>query len=188
MTRTPIMMRVDEAKALSDELRVFILDLLSKKPMSVHEIAEELKKKGLYKNINTIRYHLQVLKEAGLITLVATREVKGGVLKYYAARKTIYSYEVTEDIERLLEPIISSLYERLRDIVLNVLQSHDDLILEISKKLKPCPYCITRDFAEYVILEALRIAAGRVIYDDRVKAELGRFKVEGENVYSDNHH
>lgn len=44
-------------KALSDEVRVFILDLLSKKPMSIHEIAEESRKKGVYRNINTTRYH-----------------------------------------------------------------------------------------------------------------------------------
>ncbi len=68
-----------------------MLDLLSKKPMSVHEIVQELKKRGLFKNINTIRYHLQVLKDAGLVELVRTEEVKGGVLKYYASKRKVYA-------------------------------------------------------------------------------------------------
>jgi len=53
MERIPLIVRLNGAKALSDEVRVFILDILSKNPMSVHDIVEELRKKGMYKNINT---------------------------------------------------------------------------------------------------------------------------------------
>lgn len=178
--KAPVMVRVNEAKALSDEVRVFILDLLSRKPMSVNEIAEELKKRGLYKNINTVRYHLQVLKEAGLVRLVATKEVKGGVLKYYAAERRVYPFEVPEDLEERLRPVAELMSEGLKELVLRVLRERGDLILEVAKTLKPCPYCVTKHFAEYVVLEALRIAAGRVMHDGEVRRELERFRVEGE--------
>ena len=180
MEKIPLIVRLKEAKALSDEVRVFILDLLSKKPMSVHEIAEELKKKGMYKNINTIRYHIQVLKDAGLIDLVATKEVKGGVLKYYAAKKKVYPFEVPKDIEGALEPIAKQSYEDLKRIVLNLIRNHGDIIVETAKKLKPCPYCITKHFAEYIILEALRYALGKVVEDPEVRREIDKFKVEEE--------
>ncbi len=180
MEKIPLIVRLKEAKALSDEIRVFILDLLSKKPMSVHEIAEELKKKGMYKNINTIRYHLQVLKDAGLIDLVATKEVRGGVLKYYASKRKVYPFEVPKDIEEALKPIAKQTYSELKRIVLDLIRSHRDLIIETAKKLKPCPYCITKHFAEYIVLEALRYTLGKVIEDPEVREELEKFKVEGE--------
>lgn len=180
MEKVPLIVRLKEVKALSDEVRVFILDLLSKKPMSVHEIAEELRKKGMYKNINTIRYHIQVLKEAGLIDLVATREVKGGVLKYYAAKRKVYPFEVPKDIEEALKPIARQSYEGLKKIVLDLIRNHGDIIVETARKLKPCPYCITKHFAEYVILEALRYALGKVMEDREVRREIDKFKVEEE--------
>ena len=148
--------------------------------MSVHEIAEELKKRGMYRNINTVRYHIQILKEAGLIDLVATREVKGGVLKYYAARKKVYPFEVPRDIEEALEPIASKSYMSLKRVVLDLIKNHRNTIIEIAKRLKPCPYCITKHFAEYIILEALRYALGKVINDPEIKQELEKFKVEEE--------
>ncbi|RLG79906.1 MAG: hypothetical protein DRO13_05025 [Thermoprotei archaeon] len=178
MEKIPLIVRLSEARALSDEVRVFILDLLSKKPMSVHEIAEELEKKGMYKNINTIRYHIQVLKEAGLIELVTTKEVKGGVLKYYAAKRKVYPVEVPEDIEEKLQPVVRQAYSDLKRVVLNLMNKHRDTIVEVAKKLKPCPYCITKHSAEYVVLDALRCALGRVISDPEVKSELEKFEVE----------
>jgi len=180
LEKIPLIVRLNEAKALSDEVRVLILDLLTKKPMSVHEIAEELKKRGMYRNINTVRYHIQILKEAGLIDLVATREVKGGVLKYYAARKKVYPFEVPRDIEEALEPIVSKSYMSLKRVVLDLIKNHRNTIIEIAKRLKPCPYCITKHFAEYIILEALRYALGKVVNDPEIKQELEKFKVKEE--------
>ncbi len=180
MEKIPIIVRINEAKALSDEVRAFILDLLTEKPMSVHEIAEELKKKGMYKNINTIRYHIQVLKEAGLIDLVATKEIKGGVLKYYAARKKVYLFEVPEDIAKILAPITEKYYDKLKKLILDILRDNREIVIEAARKLKPCPYCITKHFAEYVVLESLRITLGKVIHDPEVKSELEKFKVKEE--------
>lgn len=180
MVRTPITVRLEEAKALSDEVRLFILDLLYKEPKSVQEIVKELKKRGMYKNINTIRYHLQVLKDAGLIELVKTEEVKGGVLKYYASRGKVYTYEVPEGIEEEIKPLVESLRSELKELILRAIRENESLILEVAKKLKPCPYCVTKHFAEYVVLQALKIATGEVIHEEEVLRELSKFKVEEE--------
>lgn len=178
--KIPIPIRLEEAKALSDEIRLFILDLLSKKPMSVHEIAEELKSRGMFKNINTIRYHLQVLKDAGLIELVRTEEVKGGILKYYASKRKVYTYEVPKDLAENIEPLVKLLTPYLKKAFLECLEKYKDLILNVAKNLKPCPYCVTKHFAEYVVLEAIKLAIGRTIHDPEVVNELSKFTVEEE--------
>jgi DNA-binding transcriptional ArsR family regulator len=181
------MMRVDEAKALADEVRIAILDMLSKKPMSVHEIVEELRKRGIHKNVNTIRYHLQILKDAKLVELVAVKEVKGGVLKYYAARKRVYPVEVPRDIEESLKPIAHKIYSYLKSIVLEVLRNQKDLILETARRLKPCPYCVTSHFAEYIVLEAIRLAAGQVVVDPEVRSELEKLELGQEDTMHSDH-
>ncbi|RLG72905.1 MAG: hypothetical protein DRO23_09765 [Thermoprotei archaeon] len=178
--KIPVPLRLDEAKALSDEIRVFILDLLSKKPMSVHEIVQELKKRGLFKNINTIRYHLQVLKDAGLVELVRTEEVKGGVLKYYASKRKVYAFEVPEEVAKDIDPVINSIKEPLKSIILDVVRKHREAILDAAKKLKPCPYCVTKHFAEYIVLEAVKIAIGKILSDPDVADELSKFIVKEE--------
>lgn len=178
--KIPVPLRLDEAKALSDEVRVFILDLLSKKPMSVHEILQELKKRGLFKNINTIRYHLQVLKDAGLVELVRTEEVKGGVLKYYASKRKVYAFEAPEEVIKDIDQVINSIKEPLKTIILDVIRKHREAILNAAKKLKPCPYCVTKHFAEYIVLEAFKIAMGKILSDPEVTNELSKFVVKEE--------
>ncbi|MCD6368794.1 MAG: winged helix-turn-helix transcriptional regulator [Thermoproteales archaeon] len=180
MVKIPVPVRMEEAKALADEVRLFILDLLSKNPRSVQEIVEELKKRGMYKNINTVRYHIRLLKEAGLIELVKTEEVKGGVLKYYASKRKVYAFEVPKDVEIMLEPLVNDMYMYLKPMILELLDKHRQLILESARKLKPCPYCITEHFAEYILVEAMRKASGKVFHDPEVEEKLSTFKVKGE--------
>ena len=177
--KIPVSIGIEEAKALADEVRMFILNLLSEKPCSVQEIAGALKRKGFYKNNNTLRYHLRLLKSAGLIELVKTEEVKGGVLKYYASKRKVYPYEVPKEVEKRLEPLIEDLHRRLKPVISDVIDEHRDLILETAKMLKPCPYCITEHFAEYVIVDAVRRALGRVLHDPEVSAKLSALEEEG---------
>ena len=174
----PVPLSLEQAKALGDEVRVFILDLLSHKPMSIGEIAEELKKRGMFKNINTVRYHIQVLKEAGLIELVATEEVRGGVLKYYSSTHKVYSYQKPPDIEEKIEPLARSMEPVLVSLLEDLVREKREEIAEAARSLKPCPYCVTKHFAEYVILEAARLAMARAIQNTKIRRLLYQIEME----------
>ena len=174
----PMPVSLEQAKALSDEVRLFILDLLSHKPMSIGEIAEELKKRGMFKNINTVRYHIQVLKEAGLISLVATEEVKGGVLKYYASAYKVYSYQKPPDIEERLQPLARAMEPVLVSLLKDLIEDQKHRIAHIAKSLKPCTYCVTKHFAEYVLLEASRLAIARALQNTEIRRLL--YQIEQE--------
>lgn len=177
----PVPLSLEQAKALGDEVRVFILDLLSHKPMSIGEIAEELKKRGMFKNINTVRYHIQVLKEAGLIELVATEEVRGGVLKYYASTHRVYSYQKPPDIEEKIAPMAKSMEPVLVTLLEDIISERKHEIAEAARTLKPCPYCVTKHFAEYVILEAARLALARALQNTRIRRLLYQIELEVGN-------
>ncbi len=68
----------EQLKALGDELRCTILDLLHDRAATTTHLAEALDRpKG------TVGYHLKVLEQAGLIRIVRTRQVRAMTEKYY---------------------------------------------------------------------------------------------------------
>jgi DNA-binding transcriptional ArsR family regulator len=71
---------IEQMRAMADDLRLRVLQLLGHAPMTVTEIGKQL---GV--PANKTHYHVRELERVGLLRLVETRE-KGGVLeKYYRA-------------------------------------------------------------------------------------------------------
>lgn len=69
---------VEQMRAVSDVLRIRIINTLDKQPMTATQLSEEL---GLAPA--KVHYHVRELEKVGLLELVETRE-KGGILeKYY---------------------------------------------------------------------------------------------------------
>ena len=146
--------------------------MLKEKPMSVLEIVSALKKRGIYKTPNAIRYHLSVLKDAGLIELTKV----GPVLKY-SAKDMYYAYtaipEESEEIMDKINNIASQISPMIDIIVKHILDKYNEDVEEIAKSLKPCDFCVTSHFVEHVIFEIIKRATGISI------AKLSR-----ENVYA----
>lgn len=68
----------DQMKAVADETRMDILNLLLERAATVSQLAESLRKpKG------TVGYHTKVLEDAGLIRVVRTAKVRAMTEKYY---------------------------------------------------------------------------------------------------------
>ncbi|KAF6242167.1 transcriptional regulator, partial [Nitrosopumilus sp. b1] len=67
----------DQARAIEDPSRAKIIENLYHKSMSAEQIANQLKKSGYKKALTTIRHHLEILKEAGLIEIVKIEETRG---------------------------------------------------------------------------------------------------------------
>lgn len=169
-----ITMSIEEARALEDPLRATMLDLLSRKPMSVEELARELRKvdKRYDKALTTIRYHLDSLKRAGLIELVKMKEVGGAVLKYYASRAKLLSYALPQDFEDNLKDIVEYTSREVSNLIQKIVRRYREEIIKTAEKLKPCPYCVTQHFKEYVIIEILQLAIARAIQTEEFKKVL----------------
>ncbi len=87
---------VDQFKALFDETRMQIVDLLTERAATTTEIAETLSRpKG------TIGHHIQVMEEAGLIHVVRTKKVRAIQAKYYGrvARTFLLTSKLDVDVE-----------------------------------------------------------------------------------------
>ena len=79
---------IEQLRAIADMLRVRIIDLLLKQPMTATQIGDELGETPA-----KVHYHVRELEKAGLVRLVETRE-KGGILeKYYQPIAREFSVE-----------------------------------------------------------------------------------------------
>src|SRR5690349_3035484 len=82
---------IEQLRAIADTLRIRIIDLLEKQPMTVTQLAERL-----HLAPAKVHYHVRELERVGLLQLVETRE-KGGILeKYY--QPIAYNISVMESL------------------------------------------------------------------------------------------
>lgn len=150
---------IEKAKALEDPIRVAIIEMLSHKAMSIEEIASELKKrKRINKAPTSIRHHIEILKDAGLIELVKMEEVKGGVLKYYASNAKLLSFNAPADFETKFKPAVDETSHEVIKLIADLSRKYKKELKVMAEELKPCPYCNTRHFVEFLLLEILRSA------------------------------
>lgn len=76
---------IEQIKSLADIKRLEILRILMKKPATLSQLGKELGQSAAH-----VRHHLLKLEQAGLISLVETRVVRGFIEKYYQATGGVY--------------------------------------------------------------------------------------------------
>ncbi len=74
-------------KAMGDEVRVRITHAIQFQPMTAKQLADML-----HVAPGSIGHHLQVLEEAGLIQVVARRQVRNAIAKYYTRTAQLYIF------------------------------------------------------------------------------------------------
>lgn len=84
----------EQLRALAGDLRARIVMLLRERAASTTELAEAL---GMAKG--TVGHHLKVLERAGLIRIVATRQVRAVTEKYYGRVARLYVLKTDETSE-----------------------------------------------------------------------------------------
>jgi DNA-binding transcriptional ArsR family regulator len=80
----------EQFKALGHPMRHRMVNVLRQRPATLRQLADVL---GMSKG--TIGYHVRVLREAGLVQLAETRQVRGGTEQYFALVSR--SFKVHED-------------------------------------------------------------------------------------------
>lgn len=165
MIKEVLITNAKKSKAFEDPIRIAIIDMLSHKPMSVGEIADELKKtKNISKAPTSIRHHIEILKDSGFIELVRMEEVKGGgILKYYASNTKLLSYNTPEDFKSKFKPAIKETSNQLLKLITKISGKYSRELKEMAETLKPCPYCNSQHFIEFLLLEILRDATVETI-------------------------
>ena len=104
-------------KALDGPIRGKIVQLLHKKQLNVEQISRRLKKFGYKKAVTTIRHHVEILKNSGLIEIVKIEESRGAVTKYYGSSTKLLDFTLPLDFDKNYSKIMTKTLPKLRKLV-----------------------------------------------------------------------
>lgn len=155
-----------KAKALENDVRAKILDMLADREMTIEEIHTELERRHEEKAETTVRHHVNVLKDAGMVELARLEEAGGGTRKYYKSNTRVFSYDLPDDADERLIGARTQLRDELRTVIDALLEEHGDEIESVAKEMKPCEYCKTQHYEEFIIRELLNRTLTDVSEDD----------------------
>jgi len=104
-------------RALDDPIRGKIVQLLYKKQLNVEQISRRLKKFGYKKAVTTIRHHVEILKNSGLIEISKIEEARGGITKYYSSSAKLLDFTLPADFDKNYSKLISKTSLKLGKVV-----------------------------------------------------------------------
>ena len=113
----------DVSRALAGSTRGKIVELLNKKQLNVEQIRRRLKKLGYKKSVTTIRHHIEILKDSGLIEITKIEESQGAITKYYGSSTKLLDFMLPSDFDENYSKIISKTSLKLEKIIGPILKN-----------------------------------------------------------------
>jgi len=148
----------EKAKALENDVRAKVLDMLAEEEMTIEEIHEELQRRNEDKAETTVRHHVNVLKDAGMVEIARLEEAGGGTRKFYKSNTRVFSYDLPENSEETLAGAQATATDELSGLVETLYAEHGDEIEAVAREMKPCEYCETQHYEEFIVRELLNRA------------------------------
>ena len=148
----------DQAKALDDAARIKILQILYHKQLATEQIVDELNKMGYKKATTTIRHHIDVLKNAGLIEIVKMEEVRGAVMKYYGTSVRVMGTKLPANFESEFSKTIADTSVKLEKVIKNIVENAGHKIKKKSSK----NVSTESNYEEHIMMEIVNRAMAKV--------------------------
>ena len=108
---------IEHAKAIEDPARAKIVEILYHQSLSADQISNALKKIGYKKALTTVRHHLEILKESGLIEIVRIEESRGAMTKFYSTSTKLLDFETPKDFDLKYSKIIDNTSSKIEKIL-----------------------------------------------------------------------
>ncbi|MFT4890218.1 MAG: DNA-binding transcriptional ArsR family regulator [Halobacteriales archaeon] len=144
--------------AIDEPMRAMILDILADEALTAGEVHDRLADRGVDRTENTVRHHINELRDAGLVAVVRFEEGRGGTTKYYGANTIVLSYSLPDSADPALEEMIDAVQPQLTDALDTLTDEYGASIDEIVADMQPCEHCRTQKYETYVLLTVLRRA------------------------------
>ncbi|WP_128905637.1 helix-turn-helix domain-containing protein [Halorubrum amylolyticum] len=151
--------------AIDEPMRAMILDILADEALTASEVHERLGDRGVDRTENTVRHHINELRDAGLVDVVRFEEGRGGTTKYYHANTMVLSYSLPDSADAAVEEMVDAVQPQITDALATFTDEYDDTIEEIVADMQPCEHCLTQKYETYVLLTVLRRAFVRSYRD-----------------------
>ena len=121
----------------------------------VEEIHGELQRRGEEKAETTVRHHVNVLQDAGMVEISRLEVAGGGTRKYYRSNTRVFSYDLPEEGGEALAAAQATAADELGTLVETLYAEHGEEIEAVARETKPCEYCETQHYEEFVLRELL---------------------------------
>ena len=142
----------EQLSAIEDPIRGRILQLLYKKQLNADQITRKLKKLGYKKAITTIRHHIDILKDSGLIEIVKIEESRGAITKYYGSSTKLLDFSLPVDFDQNYSKMIERTSSKITK-----------LVNSISKNFPKTRKVSQINHNHYIIIEILNRAITNVL-------------------------
>lgn len=149
---------IEHSRAIEDPLRAKIVEILYRKELSADQICLALKKQGHKKALTTIRHHLEILKESGLIEIVRIEESRGAIKKYYGTSTKLLDFHSPEDFDTKYSQIIDNTSNKIEKIIKGLTPKTTK---QKGKKSK--------EYSQYLVMEIMNRAVTNVLENSTKK-------------------
>ncbi|WP_436900519.1 ArsR/SmtB family transcription factor [Halovenus halobia] len=153
--------------AIDEPMRAMILDILADETLTASEVHDRLADRGIDRTENTVRHHINELRDAGLVDVVRFEEGRGGTTKYYGANTTVLSYSLPDSADPAIEEMIDAVQPQVEAALATLTDEYDNEIDDITAEMQPCEHCRTQKYETYVLLTVLRRAFVRAHHDGK---------------------
>ncbi|WP_435119946.1 ArsR/SmtB family transcription factor [Halolamina sp. C58] len=151
--------------AIDEPMRAMILDILSEEARTAAEVHERLDNRGVDRTENTVRHHINELRNAGLVDVVRFEEGRGGTTKYYHANTIVLSYSLPDSTDAAVDEMVDAVQPQITNVLATLTGEYDESLEEIIAEMQPCEHCQTQKYETYVLLTVLRRAFVRAYRD-----------------------
>ncbi|MGB9965166.1 helix-turn-helix domain-containing protein [Halobacterium sp. CBA1126] len=151
--------------AIDEPMRAMILDILADETLTASGVHDRLADRGIHRTENTVRHHINELRDAGLVDVVRFEEGRGGTTKYYGANTTILSYSIPESADPAIQEMVGAVQSQVEAALATLTDEYGDVIDDITAEMEPCEHCRTQKYETYVMLTVLRRAFVRAQQD-----------------------
>ena len=150
----------DIARAMDDQARVRILKILYHKKLHAEQILNELKKTGYSKALTTIRHHLDILNNSGLIEIVRLQESRGAITKYYGTSTKLLEFQIPKDFDSKYSKVIQTTADKIEKIMKNISQ-------KTPSKIKSPKLTDQENYNQYLLMEIVNRAMTNVLENSK---------------------
>lgn len=149
-------MNSNQARAIEEPARAGIIKILYKKSLNAEQIAKELRKTGYKKALTTIRHHLEILKETGLIEIVKIEESRGAITKFYSTSTKLLGFEIPDDFDTKYSTVIKNTSTKMEKLLKNI---GTKTKIKTKNKKTPDP----EGYSQYLLVEIVNRAMTHVL-------------------------
>jgi len=149
---------IGHARAIEDPARAKIVEILYHQALSADQISTALNKSGYKKALTTVRHHLEILKESGLIEIARIEESRGAITKFYSTSTKLLDFQIPVDFDSTYSKVIANTSTKIEKILKGLTPK------TIKSKGKT-----SEEYSQYLVMEIMNRAMTTVLEKSSTK-------------------